>query len=195
MEKRRETLRKYLPDYGRLLLIAGFLILLDQWTKYLVRSNLAFQEHWSPWPWLEPYARIVHWKNTGAAFGMLQGFGDIFTILAILVACAILYYYPRVPRDDWPLRLAMGLQFGGALGNLIDRLTHGYVIDFISVMNFPVFNVADASISVGVAVLILGVWIKERSSRPPGPADETGTEDESFRRIMRDALQEDSLYE
>jgi signal peptidase II len=59
----------------------------------------------------------------------------------------------------------MGLQLGGALGNLIDRLTIGYVVDFISIGNFPVFNVADASISTGVAVLILGVWFKERSER------------------------------
>lgn len=94
---------------------------------------------------------------------MLQGFGDIFTILAILVAGAIIYYFPKVPREDWPLRLAMSLQLGGALGNLIDRLTQGYVIDFISVGNFPVFNVADSSIFMGVVILILSMWIKERS--------------------------------
>jgi signal peptidase II len=64
----------------------------------------------------------------------------------------------------------MGLQLGGALGNLIDRLTQGYVTDFISVGTFPVFNVADASISIGVAILILGMWIKERRPAPPTPA-------------------------
>jgi signal peptidase II len=108
----------------------------------------------------------VHWKNTGAAFGILQGFGDIFRVLAILVSIAIIYYYPKVPRKDWPIRLAMGLQLGGALGNLLDRLTHGYVIDFVSLGNFPVFNVADASISIGVAILIVGMWIQERKPKP-----------------------------
>jgi signal peptidase II len=156
-------LKKYLRDYVSLLTLAGIVIALDQWTKYLVRTNLALAEKWAPWPWLEPYARIVHWSNTGAAFGMFQGLGGIFTILAIVVAALILYYYPQVPREDWPLRIAMGLQLGGAVGNLIDRLTQqGRVTDFISVGNFAVFNIADASISVGVAILVIGMWIKER---------------------------------
>lgn len=155
-------LKKYIQDYTFLFGIALVIIALDQWTKTLVRTNLAFQEMWSPWPWLEPYARIVHWHNTGAAFGMLQGFGDIFSILAVIVAMVIIYYFPQVPRGDWPLRLAMGLQLGGATGNLIDRVVQGHVTDFISVGNFAVFNVADASISAGVAILIIGMWIKER---------------------------------
>jgi signal peptidase II len=157
-------LKKYLKDYALLLGIAAVIITFDQWTKYLVRSHLNFSQMWAPWDWLLPYARIVHWKNTGAAFGMFQSFGGVFTILAILVAIAILYYFPHVPSIDWPLRLAMSLQFAGALGNLIDRVTLGYVTDFVSVGNFPVFNVADASISIGVVVLILGLWIKERGS-------------------------------
>jgi signal peptidase II len=114
---------------------------------------------------LEPYARIVHWKNTGAAFGIFQGFGDVFTVLAFVVAGAILYYFPQVPREDWVLRLAMGLQFSGAVGNLIDRLTIGWVTDFVSVGRFPVFNVADACISIGTAILVLGVWIKDRQQK------------------------------
>jgi signal peptidase II len=158
-------LKKFFENYSFLVFVAGVIVALDQATKYLVRANLAIEEFWTPWPWLEPYARIVHWKNTGAAFGMLPGFGDVFTILAIIVAIAILYYFPQVPREDWPLRMAMGAQLGGALGNLIDRLTIGYVVDFVSIGNFPVFNVADASITFGVVVLVLGVWIKERSER------------------------------
>jgi len=169
-------LRKFLRDYSFLFILAALVIALDQWTKLLVRTRLPFEEMWSPWDWLLPYARIVHWKNSGAAFGMLQQFGGVFTVLAVLVAIAILYYFPQVPPQDWSLRVAMGLQFGGALGNLIDRVTQGgYVTDFISLGSFPVFNVADASISVGVAILILGMWLKERR-RPPdetGPAPDT----------------------
>lgn len=150
-------------DYFVLFLVAGGVIALDQWTKTLVRTHLQFGEVWSPYKWLEPYARIVHWKNTGAAFGMLPGFSDLFTILAFVVAIAILYYYPQIPRQERLLRLALGLQMGGAVGNLIDRLTIGSVTDFISIGTFPVFNVADASISTGVAVLVLGVWLKERN--------------------------------
>jgi signal peptidase II len=168
------VLRKILRDYGFLLTLAALIVALDQWTKTLVRTRLALEEYWAPWPWLAHYARIVHWKNTGAAFGMLQGFGDVFTVLAILVAIAIIYYFPQVPSKDWVLRLAMGLQLGGALGNLIDRLTVGSVTDFISIGTFPVFNVADASISTGVAILILGMWFKDRHSEPVS-LDETGS--------------------
>jgi len=153
---------KYLRDYLTLFAIGGAIIILDQITKTLVRMNLALGETWSPWEWLEPYARIVNWKNTGAAFGMLPNLGDFITILAIVVAIAIVYYFPQVPREDWTMRLAMGLEFGGAVGNLFDRLTIGWVTDFVSIWRFPVFNVADLSITLGVIVLLLGVWSQER---------------------------------
>jgi len=66
-------LKKIVKSYLVLILVAGVLIALDQWTKSLVRANLEFGEMWSPWPWISPYARIVHWYNTGVAFGMFQG--------------------------------------------------------------------------------------------------------------------------
>jgi signal peptidase II len=107
----------------------------------------------------------VHWYNSGAAFGMFQNGNLVFTTLAFLVIGAIIYYYPQVEAEDWTLKLAMGLQLAGAAGNLIDRLIMGKVTDFISVGSFPVFNVADSSITVGVIVLLLGVWIKEQQDR------------------------------
>ena len=88
-----------------------------------------------------------------------------FTVLAFIVIGAIIYYFPQVDKNDWTLRLAMSMQLGGAVGNLIDRLTIGHVTDFISIGNFAVFNVADASISVGAAVLLLGVWMMERAEK------------------------------
>ncbi|MFN3307885.1 MAG: signal peptidase II, partial [Anaerolineales bacterium] len=121
----------------------------------------------------------------GAAFGILQGFGGIFMVLAIVVALMIFVYFPQVPRRDWSLRLALGLQLGGALGNLIDRLRQGYVTDFISVGTFPVFNIADSSISIGVAVLALGIWLKDwrtkaeeqdSSSKPYDSGEELSSE-------------------
>jgi signal peptidase II len=161
---RRDTLQK-VRDYLMLLGISGAIIALDQWTKYLVRSNLLYGETWSPWEWLAPIARIVHWNNTGAAFGIFPAGGVIFTIVAIVVSAAILYYYPQVPREQIGVRIALPMQLGGALGNLIDRLTIGTVTDFVSIGPVPVFNVADACITVGVAVLIVVMWIDERRRR------------------------------
>jgi signal peptidase II len=159
--------RNYWSDYVIMLLIAGAIIGLDQWTKLLVRTNIPLGGDWLPaWlAWLMPFARIRYWYNSGAAFGIFQNGNTIFKILAILVACAILYYLPRTSRKDWWLRLALAMQFSGALGNLIDRFQFGHVTDFISVGNFAIFNVADSSISVGVAVLVLGVWITESAEK------------------------------
>ena len=165
-------MKKYIRDYVYLIFVAAIIVVLDQWTKHLVRTLIPFGGSWSPWPWLEPYARIVHWQNTGAAFGMFQKLGLVFTILAFLVAIAILYYFPRVPRSEWAMRLAMVMQMGGAVGNLIDRLTQGTVTDFISVGTFAVFNVADASISVGTAILVLAVWISERKQKKRAEASQ-----------------------
>jgi len=114
---------------------------------------------------LVPYARIIHIFNTGAAFGLFKGANTVFMILAVVVSCAIIYYFPSVSRKDWVIRVALSMQLAGALGNLIDRMTIGHVTDFVSVGNFPVFNVADASITVGVGVLLIGMWVQERRER------------------------------
>jgi signal peptidase II len=157
-------LKRTWRDYAILLGVAGTIIILDQWTKWLVRINLPFQTTWMPntLQWLSPYVRIVNWSNSGAAFGTFQNGNSVFTVLAILVILAIIYYFPRVDAADWLLRLAMALQLGGAAGNLIDRLLLHQVTDFIAVGAFPVFNVADASISIGVVLLLIDVWLKER---------------------------------
>jgi signal peptidase II len=159
------VLKTYFRAYLFLFTLAGIIIAIDQWTKNLVRTQLQLGQTWSPWDWLAPYARIVYWHNSGAAFGLGQNLSVFITILAFFVAGAIIFYYPQIPASDWPLRIALGMQLGGAVGNLLDRLTIGFVTDFISVGTFPVFNVADSSISVGVAVLIIGMWIMERKQK------------------------------
>jgi signal peptidase II len=169
-------LKKFFRNIGWLILVAAIIIGLDQYTKWLVRSNLLLGESWSPWEWLAPYARIVYWKNTGVAFGLLQGMNLVFIILASIVSLGIIYYYPTVSKRDWLIRLALMLELGGALGNLIDRITIGYVVDFISVGNFPVFNVADSCITVGVFILLIGVWVQERREKKQKNMDSDSTD-------------------
>ena len=161
-------MKNLIEKYSFMFVIAGAIIVFDQWTKWLVRVSLPLGATWLPdsLEWLSPYARIVHWHNTGAAFGMFQGGSMVFTVLAFIVIGAIIYYFPQVEKSDWSLRIAMSMQLGGALGNLTDRLTNaGRVTDFLSVGTFPVFNLADASISVGTAVLLLGVYLQERAAK------------------------------
>lgn len=114
---------------------------------------------------LAPYFRFVHWENTGAAFGMFQNGGLIFSILAVIVTIFIIGYFPQIPKEEKLMRVAIAMQLGGAIGNLIDRLVFGPVTDFISVGRFPVFNVADSSITVGVGLLLLALWLAERRER------------------------------
>jgi signal peptidase II len=167
-------LKKYIKDYAFLISIAALIILLDQLTKYLVRANLHVGNVLLPDLWLSQYARIVNVKNTGAAFGMFQSLGGVFTVLSFVVSLVILYYFPQVPSEDILLRFAMSLLLGGAVGNLIDRLIQGHVTDFISIWIFPVFNLADLSITTGVIILFLGMWWQEthKSFHPGSSPDD-----------------------
>lgn len=155
--------RRLFRDYITLLLGTGLIVALDQYTKSLVLKHVPFLDSWLPdnLSWLAPYARIVHWRNSGAAFGFFQNGNMIFIIMAFLATIFILVYYPIIGKEERVLRFAMILQLGGALGNLIDRLKFGYVIDFLSVGNFPVFNVADSSITIGVTVLLISIVLEE----------------------------------
>ena len=164
-------MRKYIKAYGFLIPISILLVALDQWTKSLVRSNLLFNEIWMPLDWLAPYIRVVNWHNTGAAFGIFQGMNGFFMVLACLIIIMILIYFPNIPIEDTYFRLALSLQMAGAAGNLIDRLYRGFVTDFISIGRFPVFNVADSCITMGVVVLLIGMWIEERKAKDERRAD------------------------
>lgn len=158
-------MKEFLRKTYRLIIVAVVIVLLDQYTKWLVISNIPYGGYWSPWEWLTPIARIVHWSNTGVAFGMLQGMNPVFIVLALIVAGMIIFYYTKLEKEDWLLKLALMLELGGAAGNLVDRIRFGHVVDFISVGNFPVFNVADSCITVGVFILLMGVWVQEKREK------------------------------
>lgn len=158
-------MKKLIKSYGLLALVASLVILVDQVTKAIVRANLPFGANWSPFEGFASFIRIVHWENHGAAFGMFQGGGIIFGVLATIVSVIIIAYFPRIPQEFVIMRIALAMQMGGAIGNLIDRLRFGPVTDFIAVGAFPVFNIADASITVGVAILLVFIWLEERRDR------------------------------
>ncbi len=161
----------YIRKYLELLGLSGVVIAADQWTKFQVRNQLELGQVWEPIEAISSFFRIVHWNNTGAAFGILPSAGLFFTVIAVGVTAAILYYYPRIPAGQLPLRIALGLQLGGAIGNLTDRLTQGPVTDFIAVGRLPVFNLADASISLGVGVLVIAMWFEERRGETSEPEE------------------------
>jgi len=141
--------------------IAAVVLAADQISKAIVVRTLPVGIPWNPIPLLQPFVNLTHVMNRGAAFGMLPNLSFFFTAVAIAVSLAILYFARRIPEHQWWLSLSLGLQLGGALGNLTDRLHYGYVIDFIEVRHFPVFNLADSAIVVGVIILAIHLWNEE----------------------------------
>lgn len=133
--------------------LVGVLIA-DQVTKALIRAKLAVG---ASVPLIDGFMDLTHVRNTGAAFGLFPGRIPVFVGISTLVLAGIVWVWWRMkPRSTWAV-LALGLIAGGAMGNLIDRITAGRVTDFFDVGWWPVFNVADIALDVGVAVLL--VWL------------------------------------
>ena len=139
-------------------LIMALVLLADQFTKYLVETRLPLYGVWVPFPALEGLFRVVHTANSGAVFGLFQGTGMFFAGLAVVVAIAIAYFNLTLPGAQRLLRLALGLQLGGALGNLIDRLRQGHVTDFVDTGPWFIWNLADLAITSGVILFAFAYW-------------------------------------
>lgn len=161
-----------------LLLVVPTVVALDQITKYLVISRLGLYESWTPIPALAKVLEIHYITNTGVAFGLFQKGGILFKLLPILISGVIFYYYTTLPPGQWLVRLALGLQMSGALGNLIDRVRIGHVIDFIHVPYWPVFNVADSAVTVGTSLLVLLLlreeWRERKTAQTAEGAESVG---------------------
>ncbi len=139
--------------------IAALIVTADQFTKWLVRQNLELGEQWPDKSFF--HMRIINVVNDGAAFGMLQGYTPFLIVTSCVGLAAIVLYYLYPPMEHGLIRVALGMQLGGAIGNLIDRVRVGKVTDFINVGRFPTFNVADSSISVSIAAVLIFFALQE----------------------------------
>jgi signal peptidase II len=146
---------------GELAVTSLFVVLVDQQTKAAMLETLSFGQSV---PVLLPLLRFTLHRNTGIAFGLLSGANALVGLLSVLAALFLVFYHRgRWVRDRW-VRVGLGLVIGGALGNLLDRARFGYVVDFIELPYWPIFNLADACIVVGGGLLAL------RALRSPGEA-------------------------
>ncbi|MDW7738724.1 MAG: signal peptidase II [Bacillota bacterium] len=140
----------------RLFIIAAVMVLFDQFTKYLITTYMEIGQSIKI---IENFLYITYVRNPGAAFGMFPYQTVVFVIITIIVVLFIIFYYRVLAEDHFWLRLGLALQLGGALGNLIDRLREGYVIDFINFTIWPpVFNVADSAIVIGIGIFLIAFW-------------------------------------
>jgi signal peptidase II len=160
----------------RIALIAALVIAFDQLTKQIVLRLLGYAQEKVV---IDGFFKFVHWGNTGSAFSMFRGNNGLLAgvaVLALLVLFLSRHYF-----DSRTLlsQVAFGLIFGGIVGNLIDRLRAGHVIDFLcffvqlrdgSEAAFPAFNVADSAICTGVGLVFLITWLSDRRPKPVEPA-------------------------
>lgn len=133
-----------------LIILAVSILSLDQLTKYLVRANM----EWGQSIPSEGFIRLTYTTNTGGAFGIFANQTFLLAIAAVLGILVFLFYFRYNPLENRLLQVGLGLDMGGALGNLIDRLRFGEVTDFIDIGPWPVFNVADSAIVVGTVLII-----------------------------------------
>ena len=155
------------------LLVAAVVLVADQWTKA-----------WTLRTWSEPntgdipiipgWLELTYVQNTGVAFGLFRGFPQVFTITSlVIVAAAVYWYVTQRPQPERWFAPCLGLIVGGALGNVIDRLRFGYVVDFIKTFDgrFPVFNVADSCVVVGIGIVALLLARSDAASHAQGQGE------------------------
>lgn len=147
-------------------LLALVVVALDQFTKGLASSELVYGRPVAVFSWFN----LTLQHNTGAAFSFLSDAGGwqrwFFTVVAVVISAALVAWLSLAERGQWLLALSLALILGGALGNLWDRLSLGYVVDFISVhyggWYFPAFNIADSAITVGAGCMLLDSFLAAR---------------------------------
>lgn len=156
-------------NYRWFIVVAAVGLVADQFSKWLVASRMTLHQSIEL---LADFAHITYVRNPGAAFGILANSSlrlPFFILVSVVAAFGILWYLRREKGGHLRLQIALGLIFSGALGNLIDRVRFGEVIDFIDVHwyrhHWPAFNIADSAICVGVGLLLLDSWIDERNRK------------------------------
>ncbi|OEC02631.1 peptidase A8 [Lysinibacillus sphaericus] len=148
--------------------LAAFVIILDQWTKWLIVKNMEFGERIAVW---DPWFGILSHRNRGAAWGMLEGQMWLFSIVTIGVIIAIIYFYHKEAKGKPLFQVGLMLLLGGAIGNFIDRIFRGEVVDFADVLipiinyDFPIFNIADAALTIAVVVLMIGLIAEDKKEK------------------------------
>jgi signal peptidase II len=148
-----------------LFLVMALVLLVDYLSKIVIENSMQLNTSWAPIPALASIFRITHVKNIGAAFGLFPSGSTLFMLVALAVSAFIVIYNSRLPGNHYLYRVALGLQLGGALGNLISRVRLGHVTDFFDFGPWPVFNVADLAIVSGVFLLAFLMFKEQRQER------------------------------
>jgi len=145
--------RRYLTVFSTALII----VIIDQIAKFLIKTNFQLNQ---TLPIINNIFNLTYIHNFGAGFGILQQQRWVLIFVSIIVIGFILYYLDKINGKEILLQLLFGFILGGTIGNLIDRVIYGYVIDFLDFRVWPVFNFADSFVTIGVIGLIIYLWKK-----------------------------------
>lgn len=168
-------------------LLAIIVVVADQLSKAWVLNHLGPGGDRTVVNIVPGLLRLFYVENSGAAFGMFHGSGSVLTLVAVIVVLVLAIAFRHLVGRSWLLSIALGLQFGGAVGNIIDRFRHGFVVDFINVPHFWTFNVADSAITVGVIILAIFLIFYESDSYQAEKARlESSTNGEPEPRILNE---------
>tara|TARA_Y100000310_G_C20613316_1_gene779192 strand:+ start:1139 stop:1600 length:462 start_codon:yes stop_codon:yes gene_type:complete len=137
---------------------ASIAIIIDQLTKFLINMNLELNQSI---PVINNVFHLTYILNSGAGFGILQQQKLLLIFISIIVIGVILYYIRKI-KNEKVLQVLAGLVLGGTMGNLIDRISYGYVIDFLDFRIWPIFNFADSFLTISVIGLIIYFWKKDK---------------------------------
>lgn len=139
-------------------ILALAIVAVDQAIKYAVHASMRLGQSV---PLLGDVLKLTYVRNTGAAFSLFIGFSPYLAMVGALVVLAVVYFHYRVPANRLILQTGMAFILGGSLGNLIDRVWRGYVIDYLDITIWPVFNFADIMINVGVILIAFKIFQEE----------------------------------
>ena len=157
--------------YWILIVVCLLVLFLDQWTKLIIQRSLSLYQRIEV---IHGFFNLVHVRNTGGAFGIFGGEGGgigslFFVVVSVVAIGSILILLTRLKEDEVIISLSLSFILSGAVGNLIDRLWHGEVVDFldfyVSSYHWPAFNIADSAICVGIGLMILVLFVKDHKKK------------------------------
>lgn len=145
-------------------LISALLVGLDQWSKYLTVQNISLGETKE---FIPGFLSLTHLRNTGAAWSLLEGKMKIFYVITVIVSVVIIYLLIKNYKKSIWYSVGLSFVLAGAIGNFIDRVRLGYVVDMLQTdfMNFPIFNVADSTLVVGVICIFIYLILDEKAAK------------------------------
>lgn len=139
------------------------ILIIDQILKYLIRTFI-YPGH--SIPLLNGILKLTYVQNTGAAFSLFTGYSSFLVAIGVVVAAGVIYFHYRIPSGNHYFQAALAFILGGSLGNLTDRIFRGHVVDYLDFSFWPVFNLADMAINLGIFLIIIDIFRRKKKDAP-----------------------------